>query len=382
MAILEGRVEKRRNNAMRIRIVSWLIVIAFTFLYADTVTAERIKDISSIHGIRQNQLVGYGLVIGLEGTGDNSKAAMVRTSMSNLLENFGISIPKNDFKLKNVAAVMVTAELPAFARKGSRIDVTVSSMGDADSLYGGTLLLTSLKGIDGNVYALSQGNLLVGGISAGGAGASVKKNFLTVGKIVNGAIVEREVPNSFGTSEELILTLHKPDFTTISRMIDIINSALSDRLAVATDPGTVRIAVPSIFQGDLVSMATFIEGLEITTDDVAKVIVNEKTGTVVIGQNVRISKVAIAHGNLSIEVKTTAEVSQPLPFSVGETVVVPNTSIDIKENNSKLFVVDAGVTIGELVRALNAIGVSPRDLMSIFQALKTAGALKAEIEVM
>ena len=367
---------------MRIRIVSWLIVIAFTFLYADTVTAERIKDISSIHGIRQNQLVGYGLVIGLEGTGDNSKAAMVRTSMSNLLENFGISIPKNDFKLKNVAAVMVTAELPAFARKGSRIDVTVSSMGDADSLYGGTLLLTSLKGIDGNVYALSQGNLLVGGISAGGAGASVKKNFLTVGKIVNGAIVEREVPNSFGTSEELILTLHKPDFTTISRMIDIINSALSDRLAVATDPGTVRIAVPSIFQGDLVSMATFIEGLEITTDDVAKVIVNEKTGTVVIGQNVRISKVAIAHGNLSIEVKTTAEVSQPLPFSVGETVVVPNTSIDIKENNSKLFVVDAGVTIGELVRALNAIGVSPRDLMSIFQALKTAGALKAEIEVM
>ena len=210
----------------------------------------------------------------------------------------------------------------------------------------------------------------------------VKKNFLTVGKIVNGAIVEKEVPNSFGTSEELVLTLHKPDFTTASRMLDIINNALNDRLAVATDPGTVKISVPSHFQGDLVRMVTFIEGLEVATDEVARVVVNEKTGTVVIGQNVRISKVAIAHGNLSIEVKTTAEVSQPLPFSVGETVVIPDTRIEAKEDNSRLFVVDAGVTIGELVRALNAIGVSPRDLMSIFQALKTAGALKAEIEVM
>ena len=367
---------------MRIRIVSWLIVVALIFLYANSAAAERIKDISSVQGVRQNQLVGYGLVMGLEGTGDDGKTAIIQASVSNMLEKFGISIPKKDFKPKNVAAVMVTAELPAFARKGTKIDVTVSSIGDADSLYGGTLLLTPLKGIDGNVYALSQGNLVVGGVSAGGAGAIVKKNFLTVGKIVNGAIVEKEVPNSFGTSEELVLTLHKPDFTTASRMLDIINNALNDRLAVATDPGTVKIAVPSNFQGDLVRMVTFIEGLEVTTDEVARVVVNEKTGTVVIGQNVRISKVAIAHGNLSIEVKTTAEVSQPLPFSVGETVVTPDTRIEAKEDNSKLFIVDAGVTIGELVRALNAIGVSPRDLMSIFQALKTAGALKAEIEVM
>ncbi|UCF86180.1 MAG: flagellar basal body P-ring protein FlgI [Desulfobacteraceae bacterium] len=357
-----------------------LISVALIFL-SSPAHAVRIKDVADIKGVRENQLVGYGLVVGLDGTGDGKKAIFTVQSMASMLEKMGITIDPKDIKVDNVAAVMLTAVLPAFARAGSRIDVLVSSIGDAENLQGGTLLFTPLRAADGKVYAIAQGPISTGGFSAGGAGGKIQKNFPTVGRVVGGALIEREVLSNFGQKEILTLTLHSPDFTTASRVAKAINVALDNQLAQTPDPGTIRVKVPEKYRGNTVALVTLIEGLTVTLDAVAKVVINERTGTVVMGSDVRISTIAIAHGNLSIQIKESAHVSQPLPFSEGETVVVPETELSVEEGNNRLFLLEPGVSIGEVVRALNALGVSPRDLIAIFQAIKAAGALQAKLEI-
>jgi flagellar P-ring protein precursor FlgI len=337
-------------------------------LWSGYTDAVRIKDIANIKGVRPNQLVGYGLIVGLNGTGDDDKLKFTIQSMAAMLEKMGVTVRAEDIEFKNVAAVMVTAELPPFPRIGSQIDVLVSSIGDAENLQGGTLLLTPLKAVDGQVYAVAQGPVSTGGFDTGGAaGGGVQKNFPTVGRVPGGA---------------LTFVLHQPDFTTASRMAQAINAALNNPAARTRDAGTIEVKVPEKYRGNTVELATLIENLGVTPDTVSKVIINERTGTVIMGENVRISTVAIAHGNLSIQVKETENVSQPLPFSPrGETVVTPDSEVFVEEGNNPIFLVKSGVSIGDVVRALNALGVSPRDLIAIFQALRAAGALQAELEI-
>ena len=355
------------------------------FCFCGQAFGVRIKDIADIKGVRQNQLVGYGLVVGLNGTGDDSNNAVFTTqSMVSMLEKMGVTVTSEDIEVDNVAAVMVTTNLPAFARSGSRIDVLVSSIGDAEDLQGGTLIFTPLKGADGQVYAVAQGPISTGGFVVGSdSGSGVQKNFPTVGRVVNGALIEKEIPNKFNQKESLTLTLHSPDFTTSSRVARAINIALYDQIARSRDAGTIEVKVPGKYMGNVVALVTMIESLGVTPDTVSKVIINERTGTVIMGENVRISTVAIAHGNLSIEIKEDSNVSQPLPFSRGgETVVTPESQVLVREGNNPIFLVNSGVSIAAVVKALNALGVSPRDLISIFQALKAAGALQAELEIM
>jgi flagellar P-ring protein precursor FlgI len=343
----------------------------------------RIKDIADIKGVRSNQLVGYGLVVGLNGTGDSDDATFTIQSVAAMLEKMGVTVLPEDIEVDNVAAVMVTTDLPAFARKGSRIDVLVSSIGDAENLQGGTLVFTPLKGANGRVYAVAQGPISTGGFQVGSAsGSGVQKNFPTVGRVVNGALIEKEISINFNDKQSLTLTLRNPDFTTASRVSQAINLAFHEPIARTLDAGTVDVKVPLKFHGDTVQMVTMIEKLGVTPDSVSKVVINERTGTVIMGENVRISTIAIAHGNLSIEIKEDQRVSQPLPFSRGgDTVVVPESEVLVEEGNNPIFVVESGVSIGEVVKALNALGVSPRDLIAIFQALKAAGALQAELEI-
>jgi len=355
--------------------------MAILIVLVSPADAIRIKDIADIKGVRHNQLVGYGLVVGLNGTGDDEDSEFTIQSLASMLVRMGVKVNPKDISVDNVAGVMVTAELPPFARIGSRIDVLVSSIGSAKSLQGGTLLLTPLKAANGEVYAVAQGPVSVGGFSATGAGGRVQKNFVTVAAITGGATIEKELPFNFLEKNSLTLALHSPDFTTAFRVAEAINTASYGRLAATLDAGTIEVSVPEKYHGNLVQLISMIEGLEVTPDTAAKVIVNERTGTVVMGENVRIATVAISHGNLSIEVKESAEVSQPLPLSKGETVVIPESDIGMKEEKTPLFLIESGVSIGELVRALNALGVSPRDLIAIFQAIKAAGALRAKLEI-
>jgi flagellar P-ring protein precursor FlgI len=371
------KIETRR----RLSLLAAICVIVSLGM-TTSVLAARIKDIVEIQGVRQNQLIGYGLVVGLKGTGDGNQSLFTLQSISSMLEKMGMTVNPTKFQVKNVAAVMVTTDMPPFARPGSQIDVSASSMGDATSLEGGTLLFTPLKGADGQVYAVAQGPLVIGGFSASGAGASVQKNFPTVGRVVGGGIIEKEVPSSFGKTDRLALTLNHPDFTTASRVAESINAAFSSHIATTSDSGTIEVNVPPRYADDKVGFVASIENLGVTPDIVSKVVVNERTGTVVIGENVRISTVAIAHGNLSIQIKENPNVSQPMPFSQGQTVVTPNTSMAVKEEKAPIYLMQSGTSIGEIVRALNALGVTPRDLISIFQALQTAGALQAQLEVM
>lgn len=343
--------------------------------------AARIKDIADIKGVRNNQLVGYGLVVGLDGTGDGKKSLFTVQSMVSMLEKMGVTVSTNDVAVSNVAAVMVTADLPPFAKAGSRIDALVNSIGDAKNLQGGTLLLTPLKAANGQVFAVAQGPVNTGGFSAAGTGGSVQKNFPTVGRVISGALIERELDLAFNTRSTLSLSLHQPDFTTASRVSDQINAMFYGKIAEAPDAGTIEIQVPPAYLGNIVELVAMIEKLEVEPDIAARVVMNERTGTVVMGENVRISTLAIAHGNLSIVIKESARVSQPGPFSDGETVVVPDTNLSVQEDGNQLVLLDAGVSIGEVVRALNALGVSPRDLIAIFQAIKAAGALQAELQV-
>ena len=321
------------------------------------------------------------LVVGLDGTGDGKKATFTVQSMASMLEKMGVTLDRKDIQVKNVAAVMVTANFPPFAKRGNRIDVLVSSIGDADNLQGGTLMLTPLKGVDGKVYAVAQGPVNTGGFGAGGAASTVVKNFPTVGRVLSGAIIEREVPNDFRDRESLLFSLHTPDFNTAARVVDAINARFAEPVARAQDAGTIEITIPERYLGNTVPLVASLSTLEVEPDNDAKVVINERTGTVVMGEQVRISTIAIAHGNLSIVVKENTDVSQPLPFSNGQTAALPNTQVNVQEDANQLVVVPTGVSIGEVVHALNALGVTPRDLIAIFQAIKAAGALQADLEV-
>jgi flagellar P-ring protein precursor FlgI len=300
-----------------------------------------------------------------------------------MLERMGVKVDRSNVKVENVAAVMVTAELPPFARPGTRIDALVSSVGDAESLQGGTLIMTPLKGPNGLVYAVAQGPVsLGGGFATSGAAATVQKNHPTVGRVVNGALIEKEIPLPFREKNEISINLRQPDFTTALRLVRTVNATLGGEFATALDGGTIRIEMPLQHTGDVVELVASIENLDVTPDRVATVVFDERTGTVVIGEDVRISAVAISHGNLSIVIKERAEVSQPLPFSEGETTVTPETELMVKEEKGSVVLMPEGVNIQEIVKALNAIGVSPRDLIAIFQVLKEAGALQAELKIM
>jgi len=358
--------------------------------------ASRIKDIADYEGVRDNLLVGYGLVVGLSGTGDDlTNAPFTKESLVAMLERLGVNIREQGgaiatVKPKNVAAVMVTATLPAFARQGTRVDVSVSAMGGSRSLMGGTLLVTPLVGADGEIYAVAQGGLAGVGIVAtgggGGAGGSttVQKGVPTGGKIANGAIVERELPFEMAHLEAVKLSLRNPDFTTANRTAQAVNAFLGSNVARPTDPSTVQIMVPPEYRGNVVGLLTDIEQLRVEPDQMAKIVIDEATGTIVMGENVRISTVAIAQGQLTIRITETPQVSQPSPFSTtGDTTVVNRTDIQIDEGQqNKLSVVPHGVTLQELVNGLNNLGIGPRDLISILHAIKASGALQADIEVM
>ncbi|WP_428560130.1 MAG: flagellar basal body P-ring protein FlgI [Solidesulfovibrio sp. DCME] len=356
------------------------LALAVAVLAARSAHGARIKDIAHVSGMRNNQLVGYGLVVGLSGTGDQRGSDFTVQSIFNMLDKMGVRVDKATLKPKNVAAVMVTAQMPVSAKPGGRLDVTVSSIGDSTSLLGGVLLVTPLKGVDGNIYAIAQGSVLVGGVSAQGAGASVSKNITTVGMLPGGANVERAVAFSFNEQSDVTLSLRTPDFSTATRVAKRVNETMGAAMASAVDAGTVRLAVPPENQGNLVPLLASIENIEVTPDHRARVVVDEKTGTVVLGQNVQITPVAVTHGNLQIQVQESANVSQPLPFSGGRTVVTPETNIGINEENRKLKMIE-GATLQELVEGLNALGATPRDLISILRTLESSGALQADLEV-
>ncbi len=359
-----------------------LLGLCFILVLPVATQASRIKELAQLEGVRANQLVGYGLVVGLNGTGDSSITQFTNQSLANMLEQLGLIVDRSRVKVDNVAAVIVTAELPPFARTGSRIDVTVSSIGDAEDIAGGTLLMTPLKGPDGQVYAIAQGSMVVGGLAFGGKAAKVQKNHPTAGRIPGGALVEREVPFDFSAQRELNYRLKDFDFTTVSRMTAAVNRHFGLKIAAALDGGSMRVVPPPAYQGQTVEFVAELERLEVVPDTIARIVVNEKTGTIVMGEKVRISTVAVSHGNLNLVISESAEVSQPNPLGQGQTVVIPQTSVDISEDKGNLVVMEMGVSIGDVASALNAIGATPRDLIAIFQAIKAAGALYADLVVL
>ncbi|OEU76365.1 MAG: flagellar biosynthesis protein FlgA [Desulfuromonadales bacterium C00003107] len=347
-----------------------------------SISAARIKDIAKIEGVRSNQLVGYGLVIGLNGTGDSNSTQFTVQSLVNMMERLGVTVNQADVKVDNVAAVIVTAKLPPFAKTGTTIDVLVSSIGDADSLVGGSLLMTPLKAPDGNIYAVAQGPLIVGSLAFGGKAAKVQKNHPTVGRLPGGALVEREVPFTLSPDGQLRYQLSDPDFTTVSRIAAVINEHFNRPLATPVDSASLNVDIPLPYRDRLVEFVAALERLPVQPDSTAKIVVNEKTGTIVMGEGVRIATVAVSHGNLNLVISESAMVSQPLPFSGGETVVTPETDIAASEDDGELVVLQMGVSIGDVAQALNAIGATPRDLIAIFQAIKASGALHAELVVL
>jgi flagellar P-ring protein FlgI len=345
---------------------------------------SRVKDLIDVEGIRDNMLVGYGLVVGLNGTGDSLKnAPFTQQSLQAMLERLGVNTRGQTMQTKDVAAVMVTANLPPFASSGSRIDVNVSAMGDAKNLQGGTLLVTPLFGADGQTYAVAQGPVAVGGFSAQGQAESVTRGVPTAGRIANGAIVEKETGFRLASLNQVKLSLHNPDLTTATRIAQAVNTYLGNNLAVAADPSNVELRVPANYPGGVMGLLTDIEQVKVDPDQPAKVVIDQTSGVIVMGADVRISTVAIAQGNLTIRVNETPQVSQPSPFSnTGNTQVVPRTSIQIDdEKGNKMAVLNQGVSLQNVVDGLNALGVGPRDIISILQAIKAAGALQADIQV-
>jgi flagellar P-ring protein precursor FlgI len=371
--ILETRV--------RLSIVASLLALAFLVGLPDEGRSARIKDIAYVNGVRPNMLIGYGLVVGLKRTGDKVQTLFTTQSLANMLERLGIIVDPTLTKITNVAAVMVTAELPAFARVGNKIDATVSSMGDAMSLEGGVLLMTPLKGADSQTYAVAQGPVAVGGFAAAGQGASVQKNHPTVGRITNGAIVEREIEYEALKADVVTISLKRADFTNVRKIVDRINGRF-ERCAAARDGGTITLSIPADLRDEPVKFLSIVENLDIKPENQAKIVVDEKTGTVVIGEDVRIASIAISHGNVSVQIKELKNVSQPLPFAKGgQTVVTPETEIRVEEEKGHWYYMEEGTSIKELVNALNAIGVSTRDVIVILQTIKAAGALNAELEI-
>ncbi len=375
-----------KQVAMRSAVMAAASIAALTGPMVVPAWAEpRIKDIADFEGVRENQLVGYGLVVGLPGTGDSLRnSPFTRQSLAAMLERLGVNAAEGNLNTRNVAAVMVTANLPPFASQGSRIDVSVSALGDARSLAGGHLLVTPLIGADQQVYAVAQGPIAIGGFSASGAsGSSVTRGVPTAGRIPSGALVEREIGFDIASQSELRLALRNPDFTTARRIADAINAALGGEIARAINPGAVLLRRPADYAGDMVALVGRIESLEVAVDSPARIVIDESSGIVVMGENVKVSTVAIAQGNLTITITEDPFVSQPEPFSRGgETVVVPTTGVDVEEEDGGLVMVPGGVSLRQLVNGLNALGVSPRDMISILQALKAAGAIQAEIEIM
>ena len=366
-----------------------ILVICLSFgllaLPGDSADARsRIKDIADFEGVRDNMLVGYGLVVGLNGTGDSLRnSTFTAQSLEAMLERLGVSTRGQNINTKNVAAVMVTATLPPFARQGSRVDIAVSALGDAKSLLGGTLLVTPLHGADGEIYAVGQGSLTVGGFAAEGDAESVVKGVPTSARIASGAIVEREIGFELDELERVRISLHNPDFTTASRIADAINRHLSGGVARARDSATVELEVPPAYQRQISALLTTIEQLKVNPDQPARILIDEQSGIIVMGEDVRVDQVAVAHGSLTVRITETPVVAQPAPLADGDTVVVPRTEVTVTEDgDKKMTVLPEGVSLQELVTGLNALGVSPRDLIGILQAIKAAGALQAEIEVM
>ncbi|MHC2003231.1 flagellar basal body P-ring protein FlgI [Methylobacterium sp. CM6241] len=345
---------------------------------------SRVKDLASIEGVRQNQLVGYGIVVGLNGTGDTlNNIPFTRQSLQAMLERLGVNTRGATMRTQNLAAVMVTASLPPFATQGNRIDITVSSLGDAKSLQGGTLLVTPLLGADGEVYALAQGSVAIAGFSAEGDAAKITRGVPTNGRVPNGAMIERETAFKMNDMRSLRLSLRNPDFTTSKRIAAAINDFMGADTAEPTDPATVTLQIPAKYNGNMIRLVTEIEQLKIEPDQTARVVVDERSGIIVMGRDVRVSTVAIAQGNLTVTITEQPQVSQPAPLSNGTTTVVPRTGVKVDTGDgNKLAMVKEGVTLRELVDGLNALGVGPRDLISILQAIKAAGALQADIEVM
>jgi len=357
-----------------------MITCVVLLLFPSQALADRIKNIANFEGVRSNQLIGYGLVMGLPGTGDTGLAT--EQGIANILQRMGLTVNPSDIKTKDAAAVMVTASLPPFPKPGARVDAQVSAMGDATSLQGGTLLLSPLKGPDGKVYALAQGPISIGGFIGGGGGTSTKKNHLTTGNIPGGAIVEFEPQFTLGDGKEIRLFLNRPDFTTAFEVAKKINETLASEYAATVDPTTIQIKIPPQYKERVVELIALVEGIDVAVDIPARVIINERTGTVVVGGTVKIAPVAISHGNLTVEIKTELQVSQPSSFAPkgAETVVVPKKEVKVQEQHASLVEV-SGVTLSEVVQALNALGVTPRDLISILQALRASGALRAELEI-
>lgn len=374
-----------RNTAprfcgIRLTVFFLLLALALALIFAPAAEAVRIKDIASFGGVRDNQLIGYGLVVGLSGTGDKKDSAFTMRSMVNMLDKMGVQVDMKQMKPKNVAAVMITARMPVSAKPGTRLDVTVSSMGDSTSLLGGVLIQTPLKGVDGKIYALAQGALTVGGYSVTGGQAQAVKNVTTVGHVPGGGIVERSVPFEFNSQEALTLSMHSPDFSTTNQVVERINRALGGTFARSVDVGTVTLDIPPDFKNNIVPLMASLENIEITPDSAARVVVDEKTGTIILGRDVRISRVAVAHGNLQVMVSENQDVSQPMAFGGGSTVVTQSTDIATREERRNLNILE-GATLQELVDALNTVGATPRDLISILRSMKAAGALHADLEV-
>jgi flagellar P-ring protein precursor FlgI len=345
--------------------------------------SSRIKDLADVEGIRDNQLIGYGLVVGLNNTGDSlNNSPFTRQSLQAMLERLGVNIRGAQLRTGNVAAVMVTGNLPAFATQGTRVDVVVSALGDAKSLQGGTLLVTPLLGADGNVYAVAQGTVAVAGFQAEGDAAKITRGVPTVGRIANGALVEREIDFALNRMTNLRLALRNPDLTTARRIAGAVNDFIGQPVAEPIDRATVVLNVPENYRGNIVSLLAEIEPLQVQPDLPAKVVIDERSGIIVMGRDVRVSTVAVAQGNLTVTISEAPQVSQPAPFSEGQTRVVPRSRVTVDEEGRKLGIVNEGISLRELVDGLNALGVGPRDLIAILQAIKAAGAIQAEIEVM
>jgi flagellar P-ring protein precursor FlgI len=366
-----------------VKVAGFCMLVLSAALPPAYATEVRIKDVAQIQGVRDNPVYGYGLVVGLNGTGDKRQTIFTTQSLANMLERQGITVPASAIKVNNVAAVMVTANLPPFARAGGRIPLTVSSVGDAQSLQGGILLLTPLRGADNQVYVSAQGPLVISGYSAGGNQSRVQSNHPTVGRIAEGGIIEKELANPIGLQGTLTYLLRQEDFTTARHLIEAINAHFSDKVAEAVDSRTVNVRVPESQRSNLVQFISDIEGLKLQTDAKAKVILNEKTGTVVMGKDVRMAAVAVIHGNLTVQIQTDLEVSQPTELSQGgKTEVVPRQTTTVKEAAGRQIQLKEGASVEEVVRALiNVLGATPRDVIAILQAIHAAGALPAELEI-
>ena len=371
-----------RTLAVRLLHVALCMLTLVGTVGAQEAGGARLKDVVSLQGASATPLVGYGLVVGLNKTGDRRQTIFSAQTLANMLERFGVAVAPGEIKIENVAAVLVTSEIGPYSQTGARLDITASSIGDARSLQGGTLLPTPLRGPDGAIVALAQGPLSIGGFGAGNGGNSVSVNHLTVGRVPRGAVVQVARQTSLPASYELRLALNEPDFVSAGRVARAINAELATDAAKVADAGAVVVRVPDQYRQSVPDLIARLEPLPVTVDTAARVVINERTGTVVMGSDVRVGSAAVAHGNLSVRIRTRFDVSQPAPMSGGDTTVVPRTDVDVDEGNNQLVALDAGATLADVVRALNVLGASPRDIIAIMQALKAAGALRAELVVL